>query len=221
MNYQNKKLYIILFVLCFFVLLISVAFAALSTTLTINFGNVTQTVQTWNVHFTPVNISNPTNVIVPSTQGTSVDSGLSCGNATFTDNVVTIGNFSLSKPDDACWWNIPVKNDGSIDAKLTSLNITSPTGGSSACVIYDHGELVCDDITISFFYNWSPSIVDNMIVCQGGVGIHLDDANPSMVISKNGGYGCLSIGAVYNSSTVSTTTYTLTGTKAQVVFSQK
>ena len=218
MNHQNKKLYIILFVLCFFVLLISVAFAALSTTLTINFGNVSQSVQTWNIHFASENIQTSSNTtITPRVFGTS-DNGRSCGNATFSNNVLTIGAVTLSKPGDSCSWDVPIKNDGSIDAILSSTTWTSPTGGSSSCTTTGSPlkhTMVCNDITFSLAKCDDPSVSGYLVRCT-----NYSSISNTWTITGGGSYDVLGVTAEYNSSDVNTSSYTLTGAKVQFTFSQ-
>ncbi len=51
---MHKQKYKIILILTALLLTLGVAFAAMKKTLTIKFGNVTQTAQTWNVGFVPV-----------------------------------------------------------------------------------------------------------------------------------------------------------------------
>ena len=62
-------------VLSVMILGLSIAFAALSATLNINFGNVNQTAQTWNVQF------NDSTASVTATEGGTSATGRSCGTA--------------------------------------------------------------------------------------------------------------------------------------------
>ena len=90
----RRKLFIVFITLTVIILIISVGFAALSSTLNITTGNITQTPQTWDVGFVP-------ETVTPETNGTS-STGLNCPTATATKNSITFGEITLSKPDDAC-----------------------------------------------------------------------------------------------------------------------
>ena len=50
---KNKRGYIIIAILVVFVVALSIAYAAMSTTLKINYGNVVLSQQSWNVGFQP------------------------------------------------------------------------------------------------------------------------------------------------------------------------
>lgn len=142
---SNKKgLYFVLGVLCFSVIALSVAFAALSNTLTINFGNVVQQVETWNVCFN-------TTIAAPTPGGTS-NVGRSCGSATANCGAVTIADTSLSKPGDSCTWNLQVKNTGSIGAKFNAITATAPSGVS--CTNTDsNATMTCGNIKYTLTTN--------------------------------------------------------------------
>ena len=146
-------MYIILGVVSCLVVVMSIAFAALSTTLTINFGNVTQSVQTFN-------FSVPDGTYNATEGGTSDTVGRSCAAATVSSNVVTIPNISLSKPDDSCTWDFNINNTGTIAAKITAVTPTKPYAGTSGttlatCATAAGGSLVCGNISYTFSYNSS------------------------------------------------------------------
>ena len=90
MNNKNKSMIVIILVLVIALITLSVAFAALSATLKINFGNVNQTVQTWNVGF------DTTGSPKAATASGSSATGRTCGAATITATTVTIANTELS-----------------------------------------------------------------------------------------------------------------------------
>jgi len=120
-----------------------VAYAALSTTLTITFGNVTQNALTWNVAFTAGTVN--------GTPGGTSATGRSCGAATVTANSVSVAATTLSKPGDSCTYALTVKNTGGIAASLSSLKPTAPT--STTCGTTQNAsssagaKLVCGNIT--------------------------------------------------------------------------
>ena len=116
---------------------ISIAYAALSTTLTITFGKVTQNALTWNVGFTGSSAT--------ATAGGTSATGRSCGAATITASAVTIADTTLSKPGDKCTWKLTIKNSGTVGAKLNSITPTKPT--SITCGTADKGKMICGNIT--------------------------------------------------------------------------
>lgn len=126
---MNKKrgngIYIIIAVLLVVAIGLSIAYAALSTTLNINFTTVTQTTQTWDVKFNPTGSVTATS---SGTDGTGNVTGMRvCGTATVDATTISIAATTLSKPQDKCIWKFTVKNSGTIDAKLQGLSATAPT----------------------------------------------------------------------------------------------
>lgn len=140
---SKKKSYIILTVLSVMIIGLSVAFAALSTTLTINFGNVTQSSQNWNVQF------KEESALEAEKNGTS-DTGLVCGTVKATTTTATVSDSTLSKPGDKCVWALNVKNTGTIDATLST--ITPVTPSSVECTTVG-ASMVCGNITYKLASN--------------------------------------------------------------------
>lgn len=136
---KNKKvMYVVLGVLCFAIVALSVAFAALSATLNINFGTVTQSQQSWDVHF-------KTESITATAAGTSA-TGRVCGTVTASGATATVGATTLSKPGDKCTWKLTVQNTGTIDATLDTITPSSATGTGVTCTI-GTASMVCGNIT--------------------------------------------------------------------------
>lgn len=146
MNNKNKSMIVIILVLVIALITLSVAFAALSATLKINFGNVNQTVQTWNVGF------DTTGSPKAATASGSSATGRTCGAATITATTVTIANTELSKPDDACRWDLVIKNSGTINAKITGITATNPSGTGVSCT-GSGAQIVCGNITYTLATN--------------------------------------------------------------------
>jgi len=134
---RGKKLNFLLIIAAVLVVGIGVAYAALSTTLNITFGNVTQSAISWNVGFTGTTAT-------ATASGTSA-TGRVCGNATITSSAVTLAETTLSKPGDKCTYTLTVKNSGSVGATLNSITPTAPT--SISCSTATGGNLVCGNIT--------------------------------------------------------------------------
>ena len=106
---SNKRLIAIAIVL---LLAISIGYAALSTTLTIN-GTANIAANSWLIYFTNVQVKtgSSTATQAPTTSGTST--------TTLTWAV------NLQTPGDYYEYNVDVKNDGTIDAMIGSLSNTS------------------------------------------------------------------------------------------------
>ena len=195
---NKKSLYVVLGILCFAVVMLSVAFAALSNTLTINFGNVTQTVQTWNIGY---NV--PSGNLINAVKAGTSDTGLSCGQANVTRTTVTIANVSLSKPGDSCYWAIPISNMGSIAAELGSVAWTVPT--STSCSPNSGANMVCGNIT----YKLTTDTAGSTLVTSSNFG------------TLNGSSGkTIYLHAIYNAATVNSSVVTQTNAKASLVFNQ-
>ncbi len=124
---------------------ITVAYAALSTTLTVTSSKVTQNALTWNVGFTGTSAT-------ASVGGTSA-TGRTCGTATITSSTVTVADTTLSKPDDSCTYTLTVKNSGTISAKLSSITPTAPS--STTCGTANGGKLICGNISYTLASNTS------------------------------------------------------------------
>ncbi len=144
---SRKKMYVFLSSLIAIIIMISIAYAALSSTLNIQYGNVTQTLISWNVGFEP---GDPINV---DTVGGTSNVGRSCGTVKATATAVTVRATTLSKPGDKCVWKLNILNQGDIGAKLTQLTFTKPGGytGGDTCTITTSGSknksmMVCDNI---------------------------------------------------------------------------
>ncbi len=128
---HTKQKFIALAVLL--ILAISIGYAALSTTLTIN-GTANIAANSWLIYFTNVQIKtgSVTATQVPTTSGTS------------TTTLTWVVN--LQTPGDFYEYNVDVKNDGTIDAMIGSLSNTSLTTNQAKylayTVTYDDGAAI-------------------------------------------------------------------------------
>lgn len=123
MNQKMRNSYTFILTVAFVAIFgIAVAYAALSSTLTITMNKVTQGGLTWNVAFDTTG----TPVAAKTVLGTG-DTGRSCGTAALTANSITVADTELSKPGDGCIYEFTIKNTGGIDAKLDSVVPTAPT----------------------------------------------------------------------------------------------
>ena len=135
---NNKGLYVVIGTLCIAIVALTIAYAALSANLQINFGTVTQSTQSWNVHFVGSSATG-----TASSNGTDT-SGVTCGAATITNNSVTIAATTISRPGDKCTYPLTVKNDGTIDAILSSITPQAPS--STECATATGATLICGNI---------------------------------------------------------------------------
>lgn len=135
---NKKKIYFVLVLLLFCVLGLSIAYAALSTTLNINFGNVTQSQQTWNIAFYPTG----------TVQGNNNSTGATCGDASVQALSINIGATTLSKPGEKCIWTFTVKNSGSLAAKLSGIAAVAPTStyADDNCIVDSSKIIKCHNV---------------------------------------------------------------------------
>lgn len=138
MEQERKRLYIIMCTLAVAVVGLSIAYAALSTQLSITMSSVQNNTNiTWEVGFVPGTVN-------ATADGTSA-TGRSCGAATVTADTVTVASTQLSKPDDSCTYALTIKNTGTIAATLASINPQVPSG--ITCNPASGSNMVCGNIT--------------------------------------------------------------------------
>ena len=118
MEKARKMKIISLIVLVVMVLGLTVAFAALSQTLTIN-GSATVNTASWDIHFENLTLSEKT--------GTAEVSGT----PSLTGTVISGIDVSLNKPGDKIVYEFDLVNNGSIEAKLTNINVNNLISESS------------------------------------------------------------------------------------------
>ena len=119
---MKNKYYIFLGAVLLLLFSVSVAYAAVIFTqsLTITSNKVSQTGISWNVHF----VAGTVNASEASTNGT----GYTCGAATVTTTSVTIADSEMSIPNKTCTYELQIKNDGGVAAKLGQISrTTTPT----------------------------------------------------------------------------------------------
>lgn len=110
MEKTRKVKIIILIVLVVMILCLTVAFAALSQTLTIN-GSAAVNAASWDIHFENLTLSEKT--------GTAEV----IGTPQLTGTIISGIDVSLNKPGDKIVYEFNLVNNGSIDAKLTNINV--------------------------------------------------------------------------------------------------
>ena len=190
-NTETLKLFLLLGGIL--VLGVGVAYAALSTTLTVTFGKVTQNAITWNVGFQGSSATG-------SSSGTST-TGLSCGSATITASAVTVADTTLSKPGDKCTWTLTIKNSGTVAANLGSI---TPTAPSSVSCTNSGASMVCGNITYKLTTNSGGSTL--LTTSAGNL-----TAGSSLTVY---------LVAEYTGTTVNSSAVTQTGGKFTLVYNQ-
>lgn len=141
---NNKVQNILLGVLAVGLIGITVAYATLSQQLTIN-GTAKVASATWDVHFEKMSAGSKVGYAEIATTGKLTASGTTVS-----------GSFgTLKAPGDSITYTFYVKNGGSINAKITGINPTTPgktcapatTGGSASVAT-----TVCNGITYTIQY---------------------------------------------------------------------
>ena len=142
---NKKQLSSIIMILIVVVVAMSIAYAALSTTLNITMNKVVQSsIGGWDVHFEGSSAT--------ATVGGTGDTGRSCGVATITPNTVTVADSALSKPDDSCTYKLTIANTGGIDAVLGTI---TPIAPDSVSCTNNGASMVCGNVTYSLATNAS------------------------------------------------------------------
>ena len=141
MNHREKKRKLIittLSVICIAVLSLTIAYAALSETLTIS-GSGTVTATDWDI----------------SLAKTTIYTNKVTGGATYTEPVIndTTVSYSvnLTKPGDSVTLYVAVNNNGDVNGAIASVATTTPTCTSSTGNTSD-ASLVCDNLDVTITY---------------------------------------------------------------------
>ncbi|MBR1386575.1 MAG: hypothetical protein IJ568_07070 [Bacilli bacterium] len=166
---NQKQLLTIVGAVVLLIVGISVVYAALSTTLNITVGSVTQSQMSWNVAF-------QTGTVNATAGGTSA-TGRSCGAATVTADTVSVASTTLSKPDDSCTYALNIKNTGSIDATLATITPVAP--GSTSCT-NSGASMVCGNIT----YKLTTDSAGSTLLTTGGTLAKTNGTLPVYLVIK-------------------------------------
>lgn len=195
MKDKKKRFYVIIAILLVAVVGFSIAYAALSTTLTITFGNAIQDKLTWAVAF-------KSETLTGSTGGTS-GTGRSCGSATASGTSVTVAETHLSKPGDLCYWKATVQNTGGINAKLAALTATAPSG-ITCTIATAKNTMTCGNIKYSLGTNASCTT----LLSTGGA------------LNKTSGTNTVYVCAEYVGTGINSTAVSQTGAKFTLRYDQ-
>lgn len=191
---KNKKMYIIMIVLVVIVAGFSIAYAVLSTTLTIT-GNVTQNA----LQFGPT-CKNET--VSGTFSGTST-TGSSCGNVTCSGTTFTVAETKLSKPNDKCIWKLTVENKKDINAKLTAIAASAPS--SVSCTIETaNNKMTCGDME----YFLTTDSNGSTLLTTGGTIAKTNGTQTIYLVAHRKNVGTLNTNTVTHNGAKFTLTYT-------------
>lgn len=120
MEKQRKRKVIVIVALLVIIMGVSVAYAAMSTTLNIN-GTANVVPATWDIHFE--------NLAPAVTTGDATDTKDGVPVPTISDDTLTISDFdvTLTKPGDSVVYTFDIVNNGTLDAKLSTLTMPLTT----------------------------------------------------------------------------------------------
>ncbi len=159
----RKKRFVIVLIVVVVVLLLSVsiAYAALSSTLTITTQKITQQVLTWDIGFNPGTV---TCTVVTNNSGLT-----SCGTATVTATTISGIDAIVSEAGDKCACTFTILNKGSIAGKISTINITKPE--NTTCTT-SGSTMTCGNIVYKLHYSTASSTslvsVNDTIAAQSG-----------------------------------------------------
>ena len=156
---RDKKMVIILIsALLVGLLSFVVAFAAMSTSINITFGDVNQSALTWDIGLQSGTIT-----------GVANQSGLSCGTATATTTQISGVAPVFHAVGDMCSYTFHILNNGTIPGKISAINITGPSGVSCS---KSGSTMTCGSIEYKLHYDTSTSTslvaVGNVIAAKSG-----------------------------------------------------
>lgn len=120
---------------------LSVGFAALSTTLTIN-GTGTVKTSKWDIHFANLGAT-------PGLTGSAEEVTA----PTLTDTTVQTFDVSFTAPADSVTYTFDVVNDGSYDAKISSVTIPTPQCTGTGTTADTDASNVCNNLTYTLTYS--------------------------------------------------------------------
>lgn len=194
---KDKSIIFVIFILMIATLALSIAFSSLSTLLNINYGDVNQSAQTWDVGF-----DTSGSPLAASSTGTSA-AGRICGAATITKDSVSVADTQLSKPGDTCTWSLTIQNLGTIDAELNSV---TPIIGENSCTI-SGSSMACGNITYK------------LATDQAGTTLLSSQINSTL--AKTNGTKDVYLIATYSSNSIGGSSNTQSGIGFTILYNQK
>lgn len=211
MSRKRKTQIYIFVVLVASVVSLSVAYAVLSTTLTIN-GTTTVNSSSWNIELRqPASTSSLIYEITGSATYTL---------PTLTTTSIEIYNVSFTKPGDSVTFQFTLFNNGTLPGELTSIITSTPTCTSSTGNTSD-ATLVCDNLIYNLRYeDESPVSIGDVVaygsseytyICYNGSTRDIYDGTNKIL---------LTIGYSKDATSVPSSTVTVSNLKTEFIFSQ-
>lgn len=207
-NLNRKQLSIILCIIIIFVVTLSVAYAVLSTILTIN-GSAQVTASTWD--FSLVQGLNHMGEEYRLTGSATTDL------PTFSGTTMTY-NASFTKPGDSVVYFFNIKNNGTLNGEINSIVNSTPTCTSSTGNIQDE-YLVCSNLIYEL--NHFESTYINLVPISVGDVISIPSNNNAICLNGkdmgiNGRTSQLKITLNPNLNTVPSSTVTISNLKTTI-----
>lgn len=134
---------------------LSVGFAALSTTLTIN-GTGTVKTSKWDIHFANLGAT-------PGLTGSAEEVTA----PTLTDTTVQTFDVSFTAPADSVTYTFDVVNDGSYDAKISSVTIPTPQCTGTGDNATTDATNVCNNLSYTLKYEDGTTVSTNDTLAIG------------------------------------------------------
>ena len=141
---RKKPIILLIIIMIVSIIILSVGYAALSTTLNITSNSITQNPMTWNIGFQTGSITG----VASTNSGT-----ISCGSATVTSTTITGVSPVFDTADGRCSYTFKIKNSGTIGGKISSINITKPL---SSCTT-SGSTMTCGNMVYKLHYNSATS----------------------------------------------------------------
>lgn len=139
---HTKSIYIIITLLILFLVIIMIAYSVLNQVLNISFQSVNQAVLELDVGFKIETVSG----IPSSNNNTAV-----CNQVTTTKESVNNINISMTNTNDKCIYELETQNNGSINAKIQSIQATYPN--DTSCTLVNDSTFTCGNITYKLRYD--------------------------------------------------------------------
>lgn len=153
MNKSDNKLVITIFLFAT-VLLMSVGFAALNTSLTID-GVSTVLASSWDIHFANLNLSN---VVGEATEVTP---------PTLSSTSITDFSVNLRNNKDSISYSVDVVNAGDYDAKISTITLANPVCSGNGTNAINDATNVCRYFKYTLTYSNGTAVSLNDILSSG------------------------------------------------------
>ncbi len=155
MNNKNFKTIMIIAIVAI-IAVVGVGYAALSTDLIIG-GSATVKSSSWKVRFLAVSDANPTG------KATQITKPVLSSNDTHIGDYVV----QLSRPGDSIYYIAEVKNEGNIDAAVSSVTVDTPQCTGNGANAAQDASNVCDNLTYTLTYSDGSAINTGDVVHAG------------------------------------------------------